>query len=636
MLSEIKSPEDIKSLSHKDLVKLSEEIRKTIIEVVGKNGGHLASNLGVVELTIALHRVFDSPKDALIWDVSNQSYTHKLLTGRYKNFSSLRQDEGLSGFTRHEESVHDFFDEGHASTSISQALGLLTSWKLQKKDGKVVAIIGDGALTGGMALEGLSNAGQLSKNLIVVLNDNQMSIDRNTGAISRYLSKLTMTRRYQILKSSISKKVSKIKFLDKLIFRFKRGIKGLFLSNNLFSNFGFDYFGPFDGHDEAELEKIFKKIKCTENPVVVHVVTKKGKGYSPAEDHPERFHGVGPLCLTDGSVEKFDSLSFTEAFSVSLMALAQKRDDIVCITAAMGKGTGLDSFARHYPERFFDVGIAEEHAVTFAGGLAKGGLLPIVCIYSTFMQRSVDQVIHDIALQNVHVIMVLDRAGAVAYDGETHQGIFDISLFRAIPNIQILSPVSACDLEKCLVYASEQEESVIIRYPKLSCPSELGVFESPCEKGKGLFVSCTDFAPSLSLCFDEQKSYKKLLYVTTGGMYSEVLVASRALLLKNIFTDIYILRFIKPFSSDYFISIARNYDAIVFVEDGIKTAGISEELALILFENGITSFSIKAFPEKFISNGTRAHVLKEAGLSSECLVEEALSCLENKKKVKND
>ena len=318
------------------------------------------------------------------------------------------------------------------------------------------------------------------------------------------------------------------------------------------------------------------------------------------------------------------------------MALAQKRDDIVCITAAMGKGTGLDSFARHYPERFFDVGIAEEHAVTFAGGLAKGGLLPVVCIYSTFMQRSVDQVIHDIALQNVHVVMVLDRAGAVAYDGETHQGIFDISLFRAIPNIQILSPVSACDLEKCLVYASEQEESVIIRYPKLSCPSELGVFESPCEKGKGLFVSCTDFAPSLSLCFDEQKSYKKLLYVTTGGMYSEVLVASRALLLKNIFTDIYILRFIKPFSSEYFISIARNYDAIVFVEDGIKTGGISEELALILFENGITSFRIKAFPEKFISNGTRAHVLKEAGLSSECLVEEALSCLENKKKVKND
>lgn len=627
MLTEIKSPNDIKNLSQKQLNSLASEIRKTIIDVVGNNGGHLASNLGVVELTLALHRVFDSPKDAIIWDVSHQSYTHKLLTGRYKEFNSLRKENGLSGFTRHEESVHDYFDEGHASTSISQGLGLLASWRLQNRNDKVVVVIGDGALTGGLALEGLSNAGQLGKNLIVVLNDNQMSIDKNTGAISRYLSRLTMTHRYQSLKNSLSKSISKFKFLDKIIFRIKRGIKGLFLSNNLFSNFGFDYFGPFDGHDEMRLEKIFKKVKETENPTVVHIVTKKGKGYSPAEDHPEKFHGIGPLCLTEGNVEKFDSLSFTESFSDSLMALAQKRNDLVCITAAMTKGTGLDSFARHYPSRFFDVGIAEEHAVTFGGGLARGGLLPVICIYSTFAQRSVDQIIHDISLQEVHVILVLDRAGAVPYDGETHQGIFDIALFRGIPNIQILSPVSACDVEKCLNYAAEQTESVIIRYPKLSCPNEQKVFNSQCEKGKGLFVSCTDFAESLAVNFEDNSDYKKLLFVTTGGMYSEVLVASRALLLKNIFTDIYSLRFIKPIDEEYFVSIAKNYDAIVLVEDGIKTGGISEELMLVLYKNGIKNVKIKAFPEKFISNGTRQSVLHEAKLSSDFLIEDSLELL---------
>lgn len=625
MLSEIKSPEDIKSLSHKDLVKLSEEIRKTIIEVVGKNGGHLASNLGVVELTIALHRVFDSPKDALIWDVSHQSYTHKLLTGRYKNFSSLRQDEGLSGFTRHEESVHDFFDEGHASTSISQALGLLTSWKLQKKDGKVVAIIGDGALTGGMALEGLSNAGQLSKNLIVVLNDNQMSIDRNTGAISRYLSKLTMTRRYQILKSSISKKVSKIKFLDKLIFRFKRGIKGLFLSNNLFSNFGFDYFGPFDGHDEAELEKIFKKIKCTENPVVVHVVTKKGKGYSPAEDHPERFHGVGPLCLTDGSVEKFDSLSFTEAFSVSLMALAQKRDDIVCITAAMGKGTGLDSFARHYPERFFDVGIAEEHAVTFAGGLAKGGLLPVVCIYSTFMQRAVDQIIHDVALQNLHVVLVFDRAGPVPQDGETHQGMFDIALMKTVPNLTILAPFSAKDLDHCLTWAIEEcRGPVVIRYPKGSCPSESIDFSVPVVSAKGVFIPCVEFAPSLAPA-ENAVSEKKVLLACTGGFYAENITAARSLLLKGIEADIYVIRFVKPFDMQSFAELAGKYSAVLISEDGAENGGIGETIENALLLKGIKNVRLMAFPDRFIPQGSRSEICADCGLSTEDLVAEVLT-----------
>lgn len=582
----------------------------------------------MVELTIALHRVFDSPNDAIVWDVSHQCYTHKILTGRYKEFEKLRQNDGLSGFTRHNESEHDFFDEGHASTSISQALGLLSAWHLKGKEGKVVAVIGDGALTGGMALEGLSNAGQLGKNLIVVLNDNQMSIDRNTGALSRYLSRLTMTRQYQTLRNSLGYTVSKVRFLNKLFFRLKRALKGLFLSNNLFSNFGFEYFGPFNGHDEKELEKIFKKVKRSVRPCVVHIVTKKGKGYSPAEDHPERFHGVGPMCLSDGKVEKFDTLSFTEAFSDALMDLARKRDDLVCITAAMGKGTGLDVFARHYPEKFFDVGIAEEHAVTFGGGLAKGGLLPVICIYSTFIQRAVDQVIHDISLQEAHSIIVLDRSGAVPYDGETHQGIFDISLFRSIPDIQIMSPVSAWDLKLALEYAAEQKQSVIIRYPKLSCPNEQTVFSSPVETGKGLFISCRDFAESLSLNFDDNESYPKLLYVTTGGMYGETVVACRSLLMKGICSDIFVLRFIKPFDEEFFLNIAKNYDGIVFVEDGIEEGGISQQIALFLSKNGFSNFVIKAFPQKFISNGNRNFVLHQAGLSSEKLMEAGYNLLE--------
>lgn len=619
LLSKIHSPQNLKNLSQSEIIQLAQEIRKEIINVVGKNGGHLASNLGVVELTLALHRVFESPKDAIIWDVSHQCYTHKLLTDRYKDFQTLRQKDGISGFTNTQESVHDFFINGHSSTSISSALGLLTARELNNDSGKVIAVIGDGALTGGMAYEALSHAGQLCKNLIVVLNDNQMSIDHNTGAVSRYLSRLTMTGGYQTFRYKVDKLIDKIPYIgrpfEKFIFRFKRALKGLFLTNNLFVDLGFEYVGPLDGHNEALLEKVLKKVSHLHRPVVVHVITKKGKGYSPAENNPELFHGIGPFQISDGTVETFDTTSFTEAFSQIICQKAQKNKDIVAITAAMAKGTGLTSFSIKYPERFFDVGIAEEHAVTFAGGLAKGGKIPVTCIYSTFMQRSVDQMIHDIALQKAHAVFMLDRAGAVPADGVTHQGIFDISLFRPIPDLEILSPVSQNDLKLCFDWAVDKGTCVVIRYPKSSCPTEFPQFSSPVELGRGIFMPCTEFVIE-NVTEKQLEAHKnKVLVVLTGGMYPEVQKAVRSVLLEDGYADMYILRFIKPFDESYFIELAKKYYGVVFVEDGVKIGGICEYLKSILAENGILNTKLLGFDDKFFSHGTRDEILEAAGLS---------------------
>lgn len=619
LLSKIHSPQNLKNLSQSEIIQLAQEIRKEIINVVGKNGGHLASNLGVVELTLALHRVFESPKDAIIWDVSHQCYTHKLLTDRYKDFQTLRQKDGISGFTNTQESVHDFFINGHSSTSISSALGLLTARELNNDSGKVIAVIGDGALTGGMAYEALSHAGQLCKNLIVVLNDNQMSIDHNTGAVSRYLSRLTMTGGYQTFRYKVDKLIDKIPYIgrpfEKFIFRFKRALKGLFLTNNLFVDLGFEYVGPLDGHNEALLEKVLKKVSHLHRPVVVHVITKKGRGYSPAENNPELFHGVGPFQISDGTVETFDTTSFTEAFSQIICQKAQENKDIVAITAAMAKGTGLTSFSIKYPERFFDVGIAEEHAVTFAGGLAKGGKIPVTCIYSTFMQRSVDQMIHDIALQKAHAVFMLDRAGAVPADGVTHQGIFDISLFRPIPDLEILSPVSQNDLKICFDWAVDKGTCVVIRYPKLSCPTEFPQFSSPVELGRGIFMPCTEFVIE-NVTEKQLEAHKnKVLVVLTGGMYPEVQKAVRSVLLEDGYADMYILRFIKPFDESYFIELAKKYYGVVFVEDGVKIGGICEYLKSILAENGILNTKLLGFDDKFFSHGTRDEILEAAGLS---------------------
>lgn len=635
ILSNIHSPEDVKKLSNTQLSQLSKEIRKKILEVVGKNGGHLASNLGVVELTIALHRVFNSPQDAIIWDVSHQSYTHKLLTGRYDKFDSIRQKGGISGFTRITESKHDYFDSGHASTSISSALGLLTGWELTGRHDKVVAVIGDGALTGGLAFEALFNAGQINKNLIVILNDNQMSISENTGSLSSYLSRLTMTSHYQRVRRIIDSVINKIPFLNKhlenFVFRFKRGLKGLFFSNNLFVDLGFEYVGPLNGHNIEELVSVLNKVKKLSRPVVVHVVTKKGKGYSPAENDPASFHGVGPFSLTDGKMEKFDSVSYTEVFSNHLVEQGKKNENIVAITAAMSKGTGLSKFQYHFPERFFDVGIAEEHAVTFAGGLAAGGEIPIVAIYSTFLQRSIDQIIHDIALQNRHVIFCIDRAGAVPGDGETHQGIFDISLLRPIPGLCMLSPATAEDMKACFDWALKKNSPVSIRYPKASCTSDISPFSSPVEEGKGVLVKADDYSSSMAVKIEEtcNNSEKKVLIVCTGGMYGKCLNAGRALLMKSIRADIYSLRFIKPFNTEYFSSLSEKYDAVIFVEDGVKIGGVSEYISNF----SKVAFEILAFPDSFMANGSRDQILEMAGLSSDAIVEKAEYLLFGTKKL---
>ena len=635
MLSQINSPEDIKKLSQKELRTLAKEIRRTIIDTVGKNGGHLASNLGVVELTIALHRVFSSPKDAIVFDVSHQCYAHKLLTGRRQSFASLRQGGGISGFTKECESPHDFFDNGHASTSISQALGLLKARELLGTEGKVIAVIGDGALTGGLAYEGLLNAGRDAKNLIVVLNDNQMSISPSEGSLSRYLSSLTMSIQYQSVRRAIDKIVSKLpasRFFQKFVFRFKRGLKGLLLSDNMFVDLGFEYAGPLNGHDIKEMEKVFERVKKLKKPVVIHVITKKGKGYSPAEDNPELFHGIGPFNIADGSVEKFDAESFTENFSRSIVRLAQKNPKVAAITAAMSKGTGLASFARHFPDRFFDVGIAEEHAVTFAAGLSKGGLLPVVCIYSTFIQRSVDQIIHDICLPNLRAVFVLDRSGAVPGDGETHQGIFDVALLKSVPNLAILAPASAAELDLCLDWAAGAKGAVAIRYPKKSCPSELASFSEPLVEGRGVLVKAESFAPALLPDGDfdsqsESRVEKRVLLCATGSMFSETLVAARSLLLQGVRADIYNPRFLKPIDFDAFFGVCKSYDALVIVEDGIKQGGFGEELELEARRRAFSFVQTLAFGQRFPSQGSREQVLENAFLSPNDIQRAALGLL---------
>ena len=576
----------------------------------------------MVELTIALHRVFDSPKDAIIWDVSHQCYTHKILTGRYNQLSSLRKKDGISGFTKRSESPHDFFDAGHSSTSISSALGLLTSRKLQNQDGKVIAVIGDGALTGGMAFEALSHGGQIAKNLIVILNDNQMSIGKNTGSLSRYLSRLTMTSHYQNFRRRFDSIVSKIPFFGKsltnFVFRLKRGLKGIVFSNNLFADLGFEYVGPMDGHNLPELERLLNRVKKLERPVVVHVITKKGYGYSPAENDPVTFHGIGPFCTSDGTVEKFDTVSFTESFSNSLEKLAEKDDKIVAITAAMMKGTGLTTFAHRYPDRFFDVGIAEQHAVTFAGGLASGGLKPVVAIYSTFMQRAIDQLVHDIALQNIPAVFVLDRAGAVPDDGETHQGIFDISMMRPVPNLALLAPASSAELYSSLEWAVNQKLSVVIRYPKMSCPPEENEFLLPIEIGRGVLLKLPN-----------QEENADTLFVCTGGIFSEVKksveILSQGFENEKINCDIYNLRFLKPLDKEYFLQIVKPYKYIIFVEDGIRIGGIGTYLESLLQRSYVgKKTAVCGFPDRFVPQGKRQDILESVHLSPEFLAKKVL------------
>jgi len=622
LLQGINSPADLKKLKLPELNRLAQEIRERILSTVAGNGGHLASNLGVVELSIALHRVFNSPQDKIIWDVGHQCYAHKLITGRGGSFSSLRKYGGLAGFPKQSESPHDAFNTGHASTSISAALGLLAADRIQGGGSHAIAVIGDGALTGGLAYEALSHAGHIGLPLIVILNDNKMSISRNVGGLSKYLSRLSMNAKYQIFRRNFDAMAKKIPFVGEaffsLVLRLKRAVKAVFYTDNFFVDLGFEYVGPIGGHNIQVLTEVFEDVRKLNRPVVIHVITRKGKGYGYAEDDPDSYHGVGSFPVASGidnrpvNIQAAKGLSFTKAFSNALFAAAQRDKNVAAVTAAMKTGTGLSNFAKAFSGRFFDVGIAEEHAVTFAAGLAAKGLKPVVAIYSTFIQRSVDQIIHDTALQKLPVIFALDRSGLVEADGETHQGLFDISLFRSVPNMTILSPASGNEMRLFLDWALEQSSGpVIIRYPKAFCPDEIEPFSLPVEKGRGVWV---------------KRDSAKICLIFTGSLYTEAKEAASILSESGVKADLYNIRFIKPVDEDYFLNLINSYELAVFIEEGIRDGGFGEySAALSMRKNRKTKTLILAVQPGFLEEdrclGTRQQLLAENGLDGRGIAE---------------
>ncbi|MFQ3620925.1 MAG: 1-deoxy-D-xylulose-5-phosphate synthase [Spirochaetales bacterium] len=616
LLPTLKGPKDLKTLPTDYFPQLAEEIRREILRVVSKNGGHLASNLGIVELTLALHAEFDSPKDVIIWDVGHQCYPHKLLTGRFEQFSTLRKKGGISGFPKRVESPHDAVETGHASTSISQALGIRAGRDLQNFPGKVIAVIGDGALTGGLALEGLNYAGHLGKDLIIILNDNKMSISENVGAISSYLSRVTGTKLYQDIKDRIDETVKRVPVVGEqlleLLERAKKSVKAAVYQENLFSELGFEYIGPLDGHNISLLREVFRNIKTFSKPIVVHVFTQKGKGYVPAESNPSKFHGISPFSVEDGTVETVPSVSYTECFARKLINLAEQDPKIVAISAAMAKGTGLSLFQERYPDRFFDVGITEQHAVTFGAGLAHTGLHPVVAIYATFMQRAVDQVIHDVALPNLPVVVAMDRAGFVADDGETHQGLYDIALFKNIPNLTFLAPSSGKELERVLEYAFLKNSPVLIRYPKADCGQEHPALESPIVEGRGVFV---------------KQEGNPILLVSVGGMFPEIWKAEALLSKKGVEVDVYNLRFIKPLDVEYIKEVFASYPIVVLAEEGTRLGGIGEQIGSSLVGWKGLYLHLGA-PDRFLPQASREELLEEHGLDGNSIASIVLSALE--------
>jgi 1-deoxy-D-xylulose-5-phosphate synthase len=615
LLSRINSPADLKVLKPGDLERLAAEIRDVIVYRVANNGGHLSSNLGTVELSIAIHRVFNSPEDQIVWDVGHQSYAHKLLTGRYAAFSGLRKRGGLAGFPKREESPHDAFNTGHSSTSISAAAGILVAKRMKGEKGRVIAVIGDGALTGGLAYEALSHAGHLELPLIVILNDNNMSISPNVGALSKYLSRLSMKAKYQSFRRHFDNMAKKLPFIGDIFYdvvvRLKRAVKAVFYIDNFFVDLGFEYAGPIDGHNIRQLERVFRDVRQLERPVVVHIVTSKGKGYAFAEDDPGSYHGVGAFSVSGGipdSLKDSARLTFTDSFASALLVASDREKRIVALTAAMEQGAGLSLFKKTYPNRFFDVGIAESHAVTFAAGLAARGLRPVVAIYSTFIQRAADQVIHDVSLQNLPVVFVLDRGGFVSGDGETHQGLFDIALFRMIPNMVILAPASENEMRLMLDYALSLNVPAMIRYPKAPCPAELPQFSLPVEKGRGVWL--------------KRSQNSRVCLAFTGSLYPQALDAVRILKDRGIEADAYNLRFLNQADEEYLVEILNSYGLVAFAEEGVKQGGFGEyAAALSNCRNCKARTVILAVDGDFAVNGkalgTREELLRDNGLDGE-------------------
>jgi 1-deoxy-D-xylulose-5-phosphate synthase len=594
---------------------LAVEIRECIVSTVKKNGGHLASNLGVVELAIALHAVFESPRDKIVWDVGHQCYAHKLLTGRQGEFSKLRRRGGLAGFPKRGESPHDVFNTGHASTSVSAALGFLAGERIAGGKGMAVAVIGDGALTGGVAYEALSHAGQLGLPLVVILNDNKMSIGPNVGGLSKYLSRLSMKAKYQLFRRTFDALVQGIPLVGESLHvgiqRLKRAVKAVFYTDNFFVDLGFEYVGPIGGHRISALTRVFHDVKKLGRPVVIHVITRKGKGYGDAEDDPGMYHGVSaPPGRTGDS-----GVSFTEVFGRSLCAAAERDGRITAITAAMEKGTGLSGFMSAFPGRFFDVGIAEEHAVIFASALTARGFKSVAAIYSTFIQRGIDQVIHDAALQKLPVVLALDRSGFVGEDGETHQGLFDMALLRPAPGMRLLAPAAASELGLMLDWALGQGEGgpIAIRYPKDRCPPEIPAFSQPLVEGRGVWVrgpSGGDFTGD-STGPARGDAAPRVCLAFTGGLYTEVLQAAELLAAEGIQADCYNLRFLKPVDEAYLAAIMDRYGLTVFAEEGIREGGFGEyALALARRRNCGGRVLTLAAEGDFEGLGTRRELLE--------------------------
>ena len=610
LLDKIKESSDLKKLDEKQLIELAEEIRQEIILVVSTNGGHLASNLGVVELTLALHYCFDIPIDKIVWDVGHQSYVHKILTGRRDKLKTIRQYDGLSGFPKRDESPADAYGAGHASTAISSSLGLAAARDQLGLKHKIVAVVGDGALTGGLSFEGLNNAGTSKKDILVILNDNEMSISRNVGALSKYLTTMMTDKRYNKLRNDIWELTGKFKRRDKIratVADIERSVKALFVPGYLFDKLGFRYFGPINGHDLPLLIKTLTQIKDIPVPKLLHVVTVKGKGFRPAENDATKFHGIGSFDKVTGKSNSKSGLpSYTSVFGDTMIELAEKNDNMVAITAAMCSGTGLTRFSEIFPDRFFDVGIAEGHATCFAAGMAAGGVRPYVAIYSTFLQRAYDQIIHDIALQNLPVVFCLDRAGLVGEDGPTHHGAFDLSYLSVVPDMTIMVPADGGELRSMLFIVQKRELNgpCAIRFPRAAIPKPMTDEIEEIEWGK----------------WKEIFAGGDTVVVATGTMVDNAIHAHELLEGEIDFTLIN-ARFVKPLDVEKLESCRTGYKNIIVVEENIATGGLGQMIGSYLSKNGYRGdFASLAIPDKFVTHGKRDLLLKEIGLDTDSLV----------------
>ena len=613
ILEKIKEANDVKKLSLSECEQLAQEIRDFLIQSLSETGGHLASNLGVVEMTIALHRFLHFPEDKLVWDVGHQAYTHKILTGRKEQFATLRKTGGLSGFPKRKESDCDAFDTGHSSTSISAGLGLVQARDLKGEDYQVVSVIGDGALTGGMAYEALNNAAELKKNFIIILNDNEMSITRNVGGMSSYLDHIRTAAPYTELKMGVTNALKKIpKVGDGMVdalHKTKSSIKQLVIPGMLFENMGLTYLGPVDGHDMRQLGKVLQEAKRKQGPVLVHVLTEKGRGYEPAMRHPARFHGAAPYEIETGLPKSNGNPSYTDIFSTVMRKFGDREPDVVAVSAAMVPGTGLKRFGNMFPDRLFDVGIAEEHAVTFAAGLALGGLRPVVAIYSSFLQRAIDQILHDVCMQNLPVVFAVDRAGLVGSDGETHHGCFDLSYLSMMPNMTVMAPKNKWELSDMMKFAIRQNGPVAIRYPRGEAYTGLEEYRAPIEMGKAEVL----------------EKGKEIAILAVGNMVRTAVQVTENLRKKGYEPTLVNMRFVKPLDTELLDSIKEDHSLIVTMEENVKSGGFGEQV--MTYYGGRMhgpAVRIVAIEDRFVPHGSVEDLMRQQQMDSDSVTERVL------------